>query len=307
LASTPVAIGPANDGGYYLIGLCRMIPELFQGVAWSQSTVLSNSLAVLAKAGLKPALLPALDDLDRPEDLAAWPKIIELEEADLAQISVIVPALNEAKHILQTVQAARRGGAHEIIVIDGGSSDHTKDLARQTGATVLDSPPGRARQMNAGAASATGASLVFLHADTLLPENWRQVVSAALQRPGVAAGAFHLRIAQDFRGKWLILWAANLRSTWLQRPYGDQALFLRRSVFEETGGFADLPIMEDYELVSRLRRKGRVLTVTESVLTSGRRWQRLGAFRTTWMNQRVLLSYHLGLSLTTAAKRYRGT
>jgi len=305
LSEAPVVFGPANDGGYYLIGLSRVVPELFRGIPWGQETVLADSLGALAKAGLRPALLPRLDDLDRPEDLPAWRRINEREEADTARVSVIVPALNEAKHIARTLEAAQRGGPHELIVVDGGSSDETRELADQAGAIVLNSPPGRSRQMNAGAARATGTSLVFLHADTLLPANWRQVVSTILHRPAVVAGAFRFCIAENFRGKLLVEWATNLRSRWLQRPYGDQAFFLRRSVFEEVGGFADLPILEDYELITRLRSKGRVFTSTEPVMTSGRRWQTMGALRTTLINQLVVVSYRLGVNLGSIERLYR--
>jgi hypothetical protein len=285
LSEAPVTLGPANDGGYYL---------------------LADSLGALEKAGLKPALLDTLDDLDRPEDLSAWQRITDREDADLGLVSVIVPALNEAQHIARTLAAARQGSPHELIVVDGASTDHTRELALQHGAKVLSSPAGRSRQMNAGAANATGNALVFLHADTLLPPGWKQVVSTAMQRPGVVAGAFRFRIAGDFAGKGFVEATANLRSRWFQQPYGDQALFLRRSLFEELGGFADLPIMEDYEFVSRVRGRGQVITAAEPALTSGRRWEGLGVFRTTLTNNLVVAGYHLGVPPKTLARLYRG-
>jgi rSAM/selenodomain-associated transferase 2/rSAM/selenodomain-associated transferase 1 len=306
LSESPATFGPANDGGYYLIGLNRMVPELFRGIAWGTETVLADSLRALAKAGLKPALLDTLDDLDRPEDLPAWQRTMEREDAGLGRVSVIVPALNEAEHIARTLEAAQRGRPHELIVVDGGSTDETRALAVQAGANVLSSPPGRSCQMNTGAARATGNALVFLHADTLLPANWAQVVSESLRRPAVVAGAFRFRIAGDFAGKWIVESTTNLRSRWFQQPYGDQALFLRRSLFEELGGFADLPIMEDYEFVRRLRRHGRVITLAESILTSGRRWRSLGVFRTTLTNKLVVGGYHLGVSPRKLAGFYRG-
>lgn len=218
-----------------------------------------------------------------------------------------MPALNEAEHIARALEAARQGSPHELIVVDGGSADGTRELAAQAGASVLSAATGRSRQMNAGAVKATGNSLLFLHADTLLPPNWKQVVSGALQRPAVAAGAFRFRIAEQFAGKWIVESTTNLRSRWFQQPYGDQALFLRCSLFEELGGFANLPIMEDYELVRRLRRRGRVITVAETALTSGRRWRSLGVFRTTLTNKLVVAGYHLGVPLKTLARLYRGS
>jgi uncharacterized protein len=306
LSESPVVFGPANDGGYYLIGLSRMVPELFRGMAWGKETVLADSLRILKRSGLRPALLNPLDDLDRPEDLPAWHRIVKTEDGALSRVSVIIPAINEAKHMSRTLQAAKQSSPHEIIVVDGGSTDATKQLAAQAQATVIPSPPGRARQQNAGAAIAAGSVLLFLHADTLLPPEWSRVVSMALRQPQVAAGAFRFRMDGDFAGKWIVESTTNLRSRWFQKPYGDQALFLKRSLFEELGGFADLPIMEDYEFVKRLRRHGRIITAAEEALTSGRRWQQCGFFRTTFTNKLVLAGYNLGVCPQKLAKLYRG-
>ena len=142
---------------------------------------------------------------------------------------------------------------------------------------MIISKPGRAGQMNAGAARAPpGSVLLFLHADTALPDNWTRVVADTLGEPGIVAGSFGFRVAKKFTGRWLVEWTVNLRSRWLQKPYGDQTQFLRRALFEELGGFADLPIMEDYELNQRLRRRGRVATSTATAITLGRRWKMLG-------------------------------
>jgi hypothetical protein len=159
--------------------------------------------------------------------------------------------------------------------------------------------------MNAGAAKATGGVLLFVHADTLLPPGLPGLVSRTLSRSCVAAGAFRFRIAGNFRGKSLVEWITGIRSRWLQRPYGDQGLFLTRALFEEMGGFADLPIMEDYEFTTRLRRRGRIVTVDEAAVTSGRRWQKLGVLRTTLRNQWMLAGYHLGVDPQKLATRYR--
>ena len=131
------------------------------------------------------------------------------------------------------------------------------------------------------------------------------MVLRTLSASKVAAGAFRFRIAGKFPGKSLIEWATRLRSRWLQRPYGDQGLFLTRALFEEMGGFADLPIMEDYEFAVRLRRRGRIVTVGEAALTSGRRWQTLGVLRTTVRNQWLLAGYHLGVNPQKLATRYQ--
>jgi len=305
LKTNPVVFGPATDGGYYLVGLTRFVPEIFQGVAWGTETVLAQSLEKLVRLGIKPALLQPLDDLDRPEDVAAWKRLVEVDDADLSRVSVIIPALNEAAHVAATLDGVRKGSPHEIIVVDGGSADETCAFA--SGATVLHSKPGRARQMNAGAARATGNLLLFLHADTLLPDNWTRVVTETLKTPGVVTGSFGFRVAERFPGRWLVEWTTNLRSRWFQNPYGDQTQFLRRALFEELGGFADLPIMEDYELNYRLRKLGRVVTANAAAITSGRRWKRFGVCRTTLTNKVMIAGYHLGVCPHRLARLYQSS
>lgn len=305
LKTNTVVFGPATDGGYYLIGLTKLVSELFHGVAWGTETVLAQSLQILERIGNKPALLQPLDDLDRPEDVAAWRHIVEPEDADLSRVSVIIPALNEAAHIAATLEHARKGSPYEIIVVDGGSTDGTCEVARKLGATVIHSKPGRARQMNAGAARATGNVFLFLHADTLLPNDWTRIVQETLGQPGVVAGSFGFRVAEQFAGWRLVECTTNLRSRWFQNPYGDQTQFLRRALFEELGGFADLPIMEDYELNQRLRKRGRVATSSAAAITSGRRWKKLGVVRTTLINKLIITGYHFGVSPHKLARFYR--
>jgi uncharacterized protein len=305
LKETPVVLGPARDGGYYLIGLCRPMPELFRGIHWGMDRVLADSLAVLQRLGYKPGLLGPLEDIDRPEDLPAWHRVAAPEDACLDRVSVIVPTLNEESNIAATLRAVGQSQCHDVIVVDGGSTDATVRRAREAGATVLSSNPGRARQMNAGAGRAEGGSLLFLHADTLLSPRWAEVVPRTLRMPRVVAGAYRFRIAGSFAGKLLVEWITGFRSRWLQRPYGDQGLFLARALFEEMGGFADLPIMEDYEFSARLRRRGRIVTVGEAAVTSARRWEALGVVRTTLRNQWMLAGFHLGVSPQKLATRYR--
>ncbi len=305
LRTNPVVFGPATDGGYYLIGLTKFVPELFQGIAWGTETVLAQSLENLKRLGNKPALLQSLDDLDRPEDMTAWRRLVEADDNDLSRVSVIIPALNEAAHIAATLESVRKSSPHEIIVVDGGSADETSAVAQRSGATMIHSKPARARQMNAGAAQVTGNVLLFLHADTLLPENWTRVVTDTLGKPGVVAGSFGFRVAESFPGRWLVERTTNLRSRWFQNPYGDQTQFLRRALFEELGGFADLPIMEDYELNQRLRKRGRVATSAAAAITSGRRWKKLGVIRTTLINKMIITGFHLGVCPHKLARFYR--
>lgn len=299
-------LGPARDGGYYLIGLTAPMPGLFRDIAWGTESVLAQSLAVLSRESCQSALLETLDDLDRPEDLSAWRRIVAAEDEDGDRVSVIIPALNEEGEIAATIQSVLADAPHQVIVADGGSVDATCAVAQAAGATVIHSSPGRARQMNAGAAQASGNVLLFLHADTTLPVRWRTAVGETLGRPNVAAGAFRFSIREHFIGRRWVEWMTNWRSCWLQCPYGDQALFLRRALFEELGGFAALPIMEDYELIRRLRRQGRIAISTEATaMTSGRRWKQHGVLKTTMVNQLMIAGHHLGVNPATLANFYR--
>lgn len=293
LRAQPAVFGPATDGGYYLIGLNRPRPELFQGIVWGTETVLTRSVEILNRFGITPRMLPHLDDIDRPEDVPRWSSLVEPEEADLKSVSVIIPALNEAAHLVATLAAVNRGSPREVVVVDGGSTDATWDLAQAAGATVIRSAPGRARQMNAGAARATSSTLLFLHADTVLPERWPDAVVNILAQSGAVAGAFAFRIAGQFPGRCWVEWTTNLRSRRLQLPYGDQGLFLRRNVFEALGGFANLHIMEDLDIVLRLRKSGNLITTAQPAITSGRRWQKLGTIKTTIINQAAIAGFLL--------------
>jgi rSAM/selenodomain-associated transferase 2 len=159
--------------------------------------------------------------------------------------------------------------------------------------------------MNAGAALASGDILLFLHADTRLSEGFEDHVQDALAGPGVAAGAFKLKIDSNTRGLRLTERVANWRSRTLQMPYGDQALFLKKEVFWGLEGFPPFPIMEDFELVRRLRRRGRIELAPGWATTSARRWQQVGVTRTWLLNQLVVTAYLCGVSTHRLARWYR--
>lgn len=228
---------------------------------------------------------------------------------DTNRISVIIPVLNEAPQIQAAIASARKPWT-EIIVVDGGSTDNTVALAQSLGVTVIASPPGRACQMNAGAKSATGDILVFLHADTRLPQGFEPLISKALSQPTATgqvpiAGAFAVRIdASQTALRWIER-GINWRSRVLQMPYGDQAIFLRARVFQETGGFSELPIMEDFELIRRLQQRGSITLVDNPVVTSARRWLQNGILQTTLINQLVILGYFLGVNTEHLRRFYR--
>lgn len=305
-----LVFGPAADGGYYLIGMTaagfrRGTPCLGPDIAWGSQDVLARTLGMVRDARLAYRLLETLADVDRPQDLPAAMQAL-CSGKDRPALSVVIPTLNEAGQIAETLSALARSSNVEIIVVDGGSTDATVAVARAAGVRVLEARPPRSIQMNAGAAAAGGDLLLFLHADTRLPAGFEAQVRQTLARPRVAAGAFRLKIDGNQRGLRTIEAVANWRSRVLQMPYGDQALFLRSYTFWELGAFPPIPIMEDFELVRRLKRRGRIALAPGCASTSGRRWLRLGAVKTWLINQCVIGAYCAGVSPQRLAIWYRG-
>ena len=227
-------------------------------------------------------------------------------EVPVHSLSVIIPTLNEADQISQSLAALPRTPEIEILVTDGGSSDGTQELVRAAGLDAIQAPSCRAVQMNLAAEQARGEVLLFLHADTILPVGFQSWIEQALAHPDVVLGAFELAIAGPGAGLRGIERFANWRSRLLSKPYGDQALFLRWETFFELGGFRPIPIMEDYELVLRAGRLGKVKIMSAAVQTSARRWRRMGIVRTTLMNWIMVAGFHLGVSPARLARWYRG-
>ncbi len=221
------------------------------------------------------------------------------------KISIIIPVLNEADNIAATLNIIPVIENIEIIVVDGGSSDDTVNIAKTFPAHIVLANSGRAQQMNAGAAIATGDILLFLHGDSRLPAQFIPAISAIMKRPDVIAGAFALQIAAPDPGLRWVEKLANWRSRHLQLPYGDQAIFLRTQTFHQLGGFPEQPIMEDFELVRRLQKLGKIAIVPAPVLTSARRWQKLGIGKTTLINQCIIAAYLLGVSPSRIVHWYR--
>jgi len=225
-------------------------------------------------------------------------------EAGRGLISVIIPTLNEQTGIVACLDRVSRAPGVEAIVVDGGSRDATVETARRTGAKVIAAPRGRACQMNAGAAASQGDILLFLHADTSLSPGWDSEVRRVLARPGVAAGAFAFRLDRRTAGLRFIELCVAWRCRLASMPYGDQGLFLRRDVFLAAGGFPDLPIMEDCELVRRLKKRGRIIVSPAPALTSARRWQQKGILATTAFNSLVVVAFYLGCSPSLLRRLY---
>ena len=218
-------------------------------------------------------------------------------------LSIIIPTLNEELRIAATLKQIGEGV--EIIVVDGGSTDKTREIAEQLGAKVIiSSSKGRAFQMNLGAKIAKGDILLFLHGDTLLPHEFQEQIINTLSQSGIVAGAFELKIDGEEKTLRLVEKLVNWRSRWLSLPYGDQGIFLKASILADLGGFPELPIMEDFDLIQRLKKLGKISIISTPVLTSARRWQRLGIFKTTLINQMIILGYWLGISPARLARWY---
>ncbi len=223
------------------------------------------------------------------------------------KLSIIVPMLNEAPalpDLLEHLLPLRRGGV-EVILVDGGSEDGSATIASCAGFEVVRAERGRARQMNAGAAAARSDALLFLHADTRLPNGAIQLIDAALADGRHVWGRFD--VAFDLR-TWTMdatAFLMNRRSRLTGIATGDQALFMTRAAFDAVGGFPDQPLMEDVEITSRLRRRSRPACIRRPVLTSARRWQSRGPWRTILLMWRLRLAYWLGASPADLARQYR--
>ena len=223
----------------------------------------------------------------------------------MCKYSVIIPALNEADYIgptLERLQAARARG-QEVLLVDGGSSDETCAIANGTVDRLLQCEPGRARQMNHGARFANGEVFVFLHADTLVPVEFDRILDAR----GVCArawGSFDVRLSGSHFMFRCIERLMNLRSRATNIVMGDQALFVGRHLFRQLDGYADIPLMEDVELSSRLKKTSPSIRIEQPVVSSSRRWERYGIARTTLLSWKLRCWYAVGVDPHKFVKRY---
>ncbi len=300
LKSRDLVLGPSTDGGYWLIGL-KKPADLFDGMDWGTSSVFDKTVAAAREQGLSLHVLSPLTDMDTGEAvkhrMPQWTR-------EQPFLSVIIPALNEEGRIEETILKARSPDV-EIIVVDGGSGDGTVEKAKDAGAKVIMGPRGRALQQNRGASEARGSVLLFLHADTLLPKDYVAHVFESLMDRRVVLGAFRFKttLAQPLM-KGIEL-STYIRSRYLRLPYGDQALFVRRSCFQAAGGFPEIPIAEDLFFVRLVSKQGRIAIAPAHAVTSGRRWKEVGLLRTTLINQLILAGFAFGISPKTLARLYR--
>ena len=218
--------------------------------------------------------------------------------AERPRISVIIPALNEAAYITQTLSCLQpmRSRGHEVIVIDGGSTDSTGELSGLLADQVIYAGRGRARQMHAGALRASGDIFWFLHADSLVPGNADQLIIDALEANGKCWGRFDVVLPGDGAMLKCIAWSMNLRSRATGIATGDQGIFLTRAAYERIGGFPDIPLMEDIAASGALRKQARPAALRTTLKTSARRWHRYGIVRTILTMWCLRLGYFIGVS-----------
>jgi rSAM/selenodomain-associated transferase 2 len=229
-------------------------------------------------------------------------------EPGQCRFSIVIPVLNETEQINSLIEHIRSQsfeGIFEIIVVDGDPKGSTVNIVQDKDVTALITEKGRGRQMNAGAAAAHGEILIFLHADTKLPDNALGKISRVLQDERYVGGAFDLGI--DSRRLFLkyISARASLRSRLNRIPYGDQAIFIRKDYFDQIGRFKDIPLMEDVDLMRRIKKDKKMIHILpDKVMTSARRWERDGALYTTVRNQILMALFYLGVSPCRLAKYY---
>ncbi len=282
-----LVIGPSDDGGYWLIGmhLERPLLDIFDGVEWGTEKVLFQTTEIIKREKRAFQLIDTLADIDTIQDIEKTGLKIPTP-----YISVIIPTLNEERYIRRAIRSVKCKDA-EIIVVDGGSRDRTKEIAELEGAQVLESDKGRAIQQNTGAKIAKGEVLLFLHADTVLPEGYVNDIFATFMESGCFVGAFRFKTDMKTLFMRIIEFVANLRARYLGLPYGDQAIFMKKEFFRKIGGFPLISIAEDLYLMYRISKMGKVKIISKNALTSSRKWQKYGIINITYFHWKIFLSF----------------
>lgn len=320
LGSTDAVAGPSSDGGFNLLGLRRDVidPTMLDGMPWSTGSAMGYLAETLEARGVTLTTLPPWHDVDDADDLgrlrtrldgntSVAPRTRSLlrgldippPDADPPWLSVVVPVLGEAEAIdgfLHHTLSTAPSGEMEVIVVDGDPEGSTLEAIHVDEVMGLTSRMGRGTQMNAGARAARGDVLLFLHADTLLPGNAPGIIRAALKGGISDVGAFDVSYGEDLMVRRMMGKLGNFRSHLWRVPYGEHGVFMTREAFEELGGFPDVPIMEDVEMMLRVKRSGReVVFVRPPVTTSTRRFEAVGFWRNNLRNLAMLFMHRFGM------------
>ncbi|WP_158096064.1 TIGR04283 family arsenosugar biosynthesis glycosyltransferase [Cloacibacillus sp. An23] len=223
------------------------------------------------------------------------------------KLSIIIPMLNERRALPALLENLARleGASHEVIFADGGSADGSRELAAKSGFRLADAPRGRARQMNAGAAAASGEVLLFLHADSRLPKDCEALIFSTLERENCAAGCFRLRFDMRHPLMKICAFMSTFRVKHRQIAFGDQGIFVKKTLFDKLGGFPDIPLMEDYRFSETLARETKIAVADGYIETSARRFTDGGMLRTMWKMQKIQYLYRKGVAPEELLKLYR--
>ncbi len=309
-------LGPADDGGFYLIGSRRPLPNL-QEVRWSSHYALEDTREVLLRADLTNEVGPYWYDIDTVEDL--WrlerdlppdsPAKIRMLQflSTLPKVTVVVPTLNEEENILPLTYSLRNlEPTPEILFIDGGSRDQTPLKITQAGLFPLQTKTNRGAQLNAGIEQAHGQLLLFLHADTTIDQQSYSAMLAAAEDPDCWGGAFRYALPDDDWRCRVIEKGVYLRNALFKLPYGDQAYFIKRGAIEQVGPFLEIRLMEDVEWFTRLKKTGHYRLLDAVALTSSRRIFAKGWIRSGAINLTLVTLYKLGADPDELARFYYG-
>ncbi len=290
LDENDIVLGPATDGGYWLIGMKRPC-NIFDGVSWGKETVLCQTVDMAKQHGCSVYQLPPVNDIDTVDDLLRWDPKGEWKNPF---ISVIIPVFNEEAGIEKTIERVKNKDA-EVVVVDGGSADGTITIAEKLRTKVIKSSKRRSIQMNTGALLSKGNNLLFLHADTMVPENYISLIFEALMDKKSVAGAFQFRTDMDNTIMRYLEYMVNLRSGFLKLPYGDQGIFISKADFVKAGGYPDVPVAEDIFFIRRVKKSAKVRIIPEYAITSSRRWKNHGFLKTTFVNAVIFFGCYLGI------------
>lgn len=298
------ALGPALDGGFYLIGLDRPCPSAFDAPQWGTGDIFRRTEEALRASGFQVKTLTRRRDVDRPEDIFHLSRDPMLS----ASLSVVIPTLGapaDLESLLQSLDDQLWPADEAVLVVAGNAPLEAVECPGRR-IRILTAPKGRGLQLNRGAQAATGDVFLFLHGDSFPPPNFAYSVRKIVIAPQASLGCFHLSFSPSTPALRIIAGWANFRTRRLKLPYGDQGLFCTRAVYESAGGFRKQFLMEDVDFVRQCRRRGKLLILPDPIATSPRRYVEKGILRASLKNHLLLLLYHLGVEERRLCSLYYG-
>lgn len=298
-----LVLGPANDGGLYLVALRRAAGELFERIPWGTPNVLSLVLARAKISGISRELLAPKDDIDDAGTYHGYLQRI-VNESSGERIGIVISALNHAATIGPVIDAARQSFLYSpLVVVDGDSADDTAKIAAARGAQVVSAARSRGRQRRIGATAVAAADwLLFLHADCVLPGNAQALVAEFIEQPRAQIATFRLQFDSPNPFLRTCAWFTRLSTPWTR--FGNQGILIRRAFYEALGGFPDWALFEDVELLRRARAVTPIHVLRGVMTTAAHRFHERGSVRALWLNARLLARWRTGSSANELAERY---